>query len=133
MTMRSGTGASAPLGSEAVVDLAAAFERFEELWSPRIVAQINEYDVKIVRAEGVFPEHAHEETDELFLVLEGRLVLRLPGREPVALRAGQLHVIPRGVRHRPVADPGTRILLLEPRGTLNTGDAGLGTTGTPLV
>jgi mannose-6-phosphate isomerase-like protein (cupin superfamily) len=124
---------TAPLGSRVAVDVAAAFDRFADLWSPRIVAQVNEYDVKIVRAEGDFPEHAHEDTDELFLVLEGRLVLELPGREPVVLGPGQLQVIPRGVRHRPVADPGTRILLLEPRGTVNTGDADQpGTTGTPL-
>ena len=112
------------------------FAGFSETWSPRVVAAVNDYDVKVARGAGEFPEHAHEDTDEFFLVLEG--VLHLDLREPdrtVTLRAGGTFTVPRGVRHRPRAEPGTRLLLLEPRDTVNTGDAqGVkGTAGTRLV
>lgn len=116
------------------VDLDEAFGRFTEVWSPRIIGRVNDYDVKIAAADGEFPAHAHAETDEFFLVLAGRLTLDLPerGRE-VVLAAGSVWTVPRGVRHRPVAAPGTRLLLFEPRGTVNTGDAGVaGTEGAPL-
>ena len=112
------------------------FAGFAETWSPHVVAAVNDYDVKVARGEGEFPEHAHEDTDEFFLVLEG--VLHLDLRDPdrtVTLRRGGTFTVPRGVRHRPRAEPGTRLLMLEPRGTLNTGDAeGVqGTAGTRLV
>lgn len=112
-----------------------AFGRFDETWSPRIVAGVNDYDVKIARVEGEYAAHAHPDTDEFFLVLEGRLMLELPERgETVVLERGGIWTVPRGVRHRPVADAGTRILMFEPRGTLNSGDAAevTGTTGEAL-
>lgn len=117
------------------VHLDQAFASFDEHWSPRIAAAVNDYDVKIAKVAGEFPAHAHDDTDEFFLVLQGRLVLELPdeGRE-VVLGPGGVYTVPRGVRHRPVADPGTRILMFEPRGTVNTGDSTerAGTTGTTL-
>lgn len=117
------------------VHLADAFASFDEHWSPRIAATVNDYDVKIAKVAGEFPVHAHDGTDEFFLVLEGRLVLELPdeGRD-VVLGTGGVFTVPRGVRHRPVADPGTRILMFEPRGTVNTGDSTEreGTTGATL-
>jgi mannose-6-phosphate isomerase-like protein (cupin superfamily) len=110
------------------------FAGVHESWSPRVVAAVNGYDVKVARAAGEFREHAHDDTDEFFLVLEGTLHLDLPDRT-VTLRAGGTFTVPRGVRHRPRAEPGTRILMFEPRGTVNTGDAeGVeGTAGVRLV
>jgi len=115
------------------VDLAEAFTRFDDRWSPRIVAGVNDYDVKIAKVEGSFEWHAHPETDELFLVTRGELRLRLEGREDVVLGPGQLYVVPRGQRHLPVADAETHIVMFEPRGTDNAGDSDRpGTTGRPL-
>lgn len=117
--------------------LSDVFATFDEHWSPRVVAAVNDHDVKVAKVAGEFPEHAHDDTDEFFLVLSGALHLDLPDRT-VTLREGGTFTVPRGVRHRPRAEEGTRILLLEPRGTVNTGDAdatahGQGTAGTRLV
>lgn len=110
------------------------FAGFEETWSPRVVGAVNDYDVKVARGLGDFPEHAHEDTDEFFLVLAGTLHLDLPDRT-VTLHTGGAFTVPRGVRHRPRAEEGTRLLMFEPRGTLNSGDAeGVeGTAGHRLV
>ncbi len=105
------------------VNLTAAAGRVEELWSPRTVGAVNDLLVKVARIEGEFVWHDHPDTDELFLVLTGRLVIRLRDGE-VELRPGDLYVVPRGVEHCPLADPGTSIALLEPAGVVNTGDAG---------
>ena len=102
-----------------------------EMWSPHVVAEVNDYDVKVVNVDGDFVEHAHDETDELFLVLAGRLTIDLPDGA-VTLDPYDVFTVPRGVRHRPRAEPGTRILILEPRGTVNTGDPATGTTGVRL-
>jgi len=107
----------------AVVNLAAKAGSVEALWSPRIVARVNDYDFKVARIQGEFVWHSHPETDEAFLVLEGRLRIELEGGD-VVLGPGDLYVVPRGVEHRPVADEECRIVLIEPRGTVNTGDAG---------
>jgi mannose-6-phosphate isomerase-like protein (cupin superfamily) len=114
-----------------VVSLDRAFESFTEIWSPRIVSRVNDYDVKIARGDGEFPEHDHPETDEFFLVLAGTLHLDLPDRT-VTLHAGEVFTVPRGMRHRPRAQDGARFLMFEPRGTVNTGDPATGTTGVPL-
>lgn len=106
-----------------VVDLDAKFALFSEHWSPKLVARLNDYDVKLVRIKGDFVWHTHEDTDELFLVLEGELTIQLRDRD-VVLGPGQLFVVPRGVEHCPHADGEVRALLLEPAGTVNTGDAG---------
>ena len=110
-------------GRGRVVNLAEAFATVRDHWSPRIIAQINDFHVKAVRLKGAFVWHAHADTDELFLVTRGRLVIRLRDRE-VALGAGDLFVVPRGVEHQPVADEECEVLLIEPVGTANTGDAG---------
>ena len=109
------------------VNLADRFARFDEHWSPKIVAAVNDYDVKVVKAEGEFVWHQHDDTDEFFLVTAGRLRIMLEGGpsgdDEVVLGPGELFVVPRGARHCPMADPGTQIVLLEPRETVNTGDA----------
>lgn len=108
------------------VDLPSAYASFvSEIWAPRIAATVNDYDVKIANGGGEYVWHAHAETDEFFLVLEGRLTIELEGREPVVLGPLQLFTVPRGLRHKPSAEPGTRLLFFEPRGTVNSGDADL--------
>jgi mannose-6-phosphate isomerase-like protein (cupin superfamily) len=102
------------------VSLAEKFERIDEHWSPRIVAELNGQQVKLARVRGEFVWHHHENADELFLVVRGRLRLELPDGD-VALGPGEMCVVPRGVEHRPVADEETWIVLFEPAGTRNTG------------
>ena len=103
------------------VDLAAAFERIDVPWSPRIVARYNGNKVFLAKARGEFVWHSHPETDDLFLVLDGRLTIDLPDGV-VDLGPGELYVVPAGVEHRPRSDTGASILLIEPEGTPNTGD-----------
>lgn len=102
-----------------------------ELWSPHVVGEVNDYDVKAANVAGDYPEHVHEDTDEIFLVLAGRLHLDLLDRT-VTLDPMDVFTVPRGVRHRPRAEPGTRILNIEPRGTTQDGTA-QGTTGQRLT
>jgi mannose-6-phosphate isomerase-like protein (cupin superfamily) len=94
-----------------------------EQWSPRVVAELNDYQLKVVRIEGDFVWHDHAETDEAFLVLEGEL--RIDFRDgAVTLQPGELFVVPKGVEHKPYAAQEVKLMLIEPRGTLNTGHAG---------
>lgn len=105
------------------VSLQRAFAATTEHWSPRRVASVNDYDVRIATVHGEFVPHRHPDTDEFFLVLEGELLIRTEQGE-VRLGPGELVVVPRGVQHQPVAPRETRILLFEPRTVVNTGDAG---------
>jgi len=105
-----------------VVNIDAKFSTFTNHWSPRIVANFNDNDIMIVRVEGEFVWHDHPDTDDFFMVLDGELDIELPDRT-VTLHAGEIFVVPKGVQHRPVARKGeARLLLMEPRGTPNTGD-----------
>jgi mannose-6-phosphate isomerase-like protein (cupin superfamily) len=105
------------------VDITDKLSQFTDLWSPKIVADINDYAVKLVKLKGEFVWHTHEDTDELFLVVSGRLTIQLRDGD-VVLAPGELFVVPRGVDHCPLAEEETAVLLLEPAGTVNTGDAG---------
>jgi mannose-6-phosphate isomerase-like protein (cupin superfamily) len=104
-----------------VVDLAAKLAQFSDHWSPKVVARMNDYEVKVVKLQGEFTWHSHDDTDELFLVVDGELTIRLRDGD-VTLTAGQLYVVPRGVEHCPRADGEVSALLIEPQGTVNTGD-----------
>jgi mannose-6-phosphate isomerase-like protein (cupin superfamily) len=104
-----------------VVDLAGVLATFEEPWSPRTVALLNDYDVRVVKTVGEFTRHSHPDTDELFLVLRGSLTIRMDAGD-VELGQGQLFVVPRGVPHQPVSVAGAEVLLIEPSTTVNTGD-----------
>lgn len=106
-----------------VVNLDERFTRFTEQWSPKVVARLNDYEVKLVRIQGEFVWHDHQDTDELFLVLDGELTIQLRDGN-VTLGPGELYVVPRGVEHCPKADREVRALLLEPRGVVNTGGVG---------
>jgi mannose-6-phosphate isomerase-like protein (cupin superfamily) len=96
---------------------------FDEHWQPKIVAQLNDYDVRIVKVKGEFVWHKHDETDDFFLVLKGHLTIQLRDRD-VELDEGELYVVPKGVEHCPRAEQEASVLLIEPSGTVNTGDAG---------
>lgn len=106
------------------VNLNEKLASIKALWQPKIVARLNDYDIKLARLEGEFIWHRHEQTDELFLVLDGTLRIQLRDGE-VRLSAGELCVVPRGVEHCPITEGGPcSVVLLEPAGTRNTGDAG---------
>jgi mannose-6-phosphate isomerase-like protein (cupin superfamily) len=104
------------------VNLAAKLALFDEHWSPRTVAEMNGHKVAVVKVLGEFVWHEHAAADDFFLVLSGRLLIDLPD-ETVELGPGELYVVPRGVQHRPRAEVLTELLLIEPLGTANTGDA----------
>jgi mannose-6-phosphate isomerase-like protein (cupin superfamily) len=104
------------------VNLAEKLSLFDEHFAPRIVGALNDYKVMVVKAKGEFVWHKHDDTDDFFLVLDGRLRIRLRDRADVDLGPGDLYVVPRGVEHCPVADEEAHVLLIEPSGTPNTGD-----------
>jgi mannose-6-phosphate isomerase-like protein (cupin superfamily) len=104
------------------VRLAEKLTLFCERWSPKIVTQFNGHDVMVVKVKGEFTWHSHPDTDDFFLVLKGTLVIQLRDGD-VTLGPGDLYVVPKGVEHRPVAAEEAHLLLIEPPGTPNTGDA----------
>ncbi len=95
----------------------------EDLWSPRVIAEMNDYQFKLARVRGEFVWHDHADTDETFIVLEGRLRIELRDGE-VEIGPGEMFVVPRGVEHKPRAQEEVKLLLIEPRGVVNTGAAG---------
>ena len=95
---------------------------FEEQWSPKVITEMNDYQFKLVRLQGEFVWHQHEDTDETFIVLEGELTIDLESG-PVVLNVGEMLVIPKGMRHRPHTVSEAKVLLVEPAGVVNTGDA----------
>ncbi|XVQ87389.1 cupin domain-containing protein [Microbispora siamensis] len=105
------------------VNIADKLSRIDELWTQKKIAGLNDYEIKLARLKGEFVWHTHPETDELFVVVSGRLTIQLREGD-VVLGPGELYVVPRGVEHCPVAEEETAIMLVEPIGTLNTGDAG---------
>ncbi len=102
------------------VNFQQKFSLFTEQWKPKVVAEMNDYQFKVVRLEGDFIWHDHKDTDETFIVLEGKL--RIDFRDgTVSLSTGEMFVVPKGVEHKPFADGEVKLLLIEPRGVLNTG------------
>ena len=104
------------------VNVAEKLALFEDHWRPKTVAHLNDYKVQLVKVRGEFVWHSHADTDDFFLVLKGRLTIQLRDRN-VDLAEGELFVVPRGVEHCPSAEEETHVLLIEPVGTRNTGDA----------
>ncbi len=105
------------------VNLADKLARLDGHFKPGIVGYLNDYKLAAVKVKGDFVWHKHDDTDDFFLVLKGRLTIQLRDRD-VVLEQGELFVVPRGVEHRPRAQEEAHVLLIEPRGTVNTGDAG---------
>jgi mannose-6-phosphate isomerase-like protein (cupin superfamily) len=106
-----------------VVNLTEKYSLLTDQWAPRVIAQLNDYHFKIAKIQGEFIWHSHSETDEVFLVVDGSLTIHLRDGK-LLLEKGELCVIPRGVDHKPAAERECQILMVEPAGTLNTGDAG---------
>ncbi len=103
------------------VNLVQKFSLFQDYWSPRIVGELNDSYIKLVKFKGEFVWHHHETEDELFLVLKGSLLIKLRDRD-ISLEEGEFVIIPKGVEHLPIADEEAHVLLLEPKTTLNTGN-----------
>ena len=103
------------------VNLAEKFDSFHEYWSPRLAGEVNDMQIKLAKLKGEFVWHHHDHEDELFLVVKGRLLIRLRDRD-ISLEAGEFVIIPRGVEHLPIAEEEAHVLLFEQKGTLNTGN-----------
>lgn len=110
------------MGDDAI-NLAQKLATFVQHWSPRVVAEMNDYQFKLVKLQGEFVWHSHEDTDEVFLVLHGEMEIGFRDRD-VLLREGEMYVIPRGVEHITRAASECHALIIEPRGVVNTGDSG---------
>lgn len=106
-----------------VINFAEKLARFSEHWSPRVIAEMNDYQFKLAKLHGDFVWHKHDDTDEVFVVIDGRLSIDFRDGRAV-LGPGEMIVVPRGVEHRPHAEAECQVLLVEPRGVVNTGDAG---------
>jgi mannose-6-phosphate isomerase-like protein (cupin superfamily) len=105
------------------INFAEKLTKFSDQWQPRVIAELNDYQFKIVRIEGDFIWHDHPATDEAFIVLEGVLRIDLPDGA-VSIGPGEMYVVPKGIKHKPYAASEVKMLLIEPRGTLNTGEEG---------
>ncbi len=103
------------------INLAGKLDLIDEYWSPKIVGELNGQYVKLAKLRGEFIWHHHEDEDELFLVVKGRLIIKLRDQD-VALEEGEFFIVPRGIEHKPVAEEEVHVLLLEPKSTLNTGN-----------
>lgn len=104
------------------VNLAEKFALFSEHWTPKIIAELNDYQIKIVKVKGDFVWHDHSDTDEFFFVIEGTLFIEFENKT-MELNTGELYVVPKGVQHRPYALEECKVMLIEPRGVVNTGEA----------
>lgn len=105
------------------INFAQKLRLFDDHWAPKVIAEMNDYQFKIVKIKGDFIWHDHKDTDETFIVLDGRL--RIDFRDGhVDIGKGEMYVVPKGVEHKPCAEDEVRMLLIEPRGVVNTGDAG---------
>jgi mannose-6-phosphate isomerase-like protein (cupin superfamily) len=114
--------------ANSAINLQAKFDLLTEHWTPKVIAEMNDYQFKVVKLQGDFVWHKHDSTDETFLVIEGHLAIDVRnedlGDTSVHLGPGELYVVPKGVEHKPRAENEVKLLLIEPRGVVNTGEAG---------
>ena len=101
------------------VNLYSKFDKFSDHWSPKVIAEMNDYQFKLVKIKGKFVKHQHSDTDEVFIVIEGKMSIEF---ETETIKSGEMIVVPKGVVHKPFADEECKVMLVEPRGILNTGD-----------
>ena len=106
-----------------VINIADKFSQFTDLWAPKVIARMNDYHFKLARIKGEFIWHSHQETDELFIIMQGEMTIHLREQD-VKLKEGEMFVVPKGVEHKPIAKQECQIMVIEPAGTINTGDAG---------
>jgi mannose-6-phosphate isomerase-like protein (cupin superfamily) len=105
------------------INLEDKLSKFSEHWSPKVIAEMNDYQFKLVKIEGEFVWHDHPDTDEVFIVIEGTMQIEFEDRT-IELSEGEMLVVPKGVRHKPYAEEECKVMLVEPRGVVNTGDTG---------
>ena len=103
------------------INLREKLEKFSDHWSPKVIAEMNDYQFKLVKIEGEFVWHNHTDTDETFIVIEGEMKIEFEDKT-VVLREGEMYVVPKGVDHKPYAEEECKIMIIEPRGVVNTGD-----------
>ena len=103
------------------INLYSKFDKFGDYWSPKVIAEMNDYQFKLVKIKGEFVKHQHSDTDEVFIVIEGKMSIEFK-TETIEIKNGEMIVIPKGVVHKPFADEECKVMLVEPRGVLNTGD-----------
>ena len=104
------------------INLKDKLTKFSDHWSPKVIAELNDYQIKLVKIQGEFVWHNHPDTDEVFIVIEGSMNIEFEN-ETVQLNEGEMLVVPKGVEHKPYADSECKVMLVEPRGVVNTGDA----------
>ncbi|WP_286235679.1 cupin domain-containing protein [Thalassotalea sediminis] len=105
------------------INLNEKYAKFTEHWSPKVVAEMNDYQFKLAKIQGSFVWHSHADTDEVFIVIEGQMSIDFRDGK-VDLKEGEMFVVPKGVEHKPFAEDECKIMFVEPRGVVNTGDAG---------
>ena len=103
------------------INFKSKFQKFEDHWSPKVIAEMNDYQFKLVKIEKDFIWHKHDETDEVFIVMEGKIFIEFED-EVVEINEGEMIVVPKGVKHKPYAEKEAKIMLIEPQGIVNTGD-----------
>ena len=103
------------------INIQEKFQKFSEHWSPKVIAEMNDYQFKLAKVKGEFIWHEHKETDEVFIVIDGRMQIEFR-EEIIELETGDMYVVPKGVEHKPYAEEECNIMLVEPRGVVNTGD-----------
>ena len=105
------------------INLEKKFKKFTDHWTPKVIGEMNDYQFKVAKIKGEFIWHDHKHTDETFMVIEGEMLLKFRNKE-VKLTSGEMYVVPKGVEHKPCAENECKILVIEPRGVINTGDVG---------
>ncbi len=103
------------------INIKQKLELFSEHWSPKIISELNDYQIKLVKIKDSFVWHSHEDTDELFLVIEGSMKIEFK-EKTIELNEGEMYVVPKGIEHRPFAENECKIMLIEPKGVINTGE-----------
>tara|TARA_B110000003_G_scaffold1186_1_gene1246 strand:+ start:43 stop:405 length:363 start_codon:yes stop_codon:yes gene_type:complete len=103
------------------INLHSKFDKFGDYWSPKVIAEMNDYQFKLVKIKGEFVKHQHSDTDEVFIVIEGKMSIEFE-TETIEIKNGEMIVVPKGVLHKPFADEECKVMLVEPREVLNTGD-----------
>lgn len=108
--------------SKSAINLSQKFSKFTEHWSPKVIAEMNDYQIKLVKLHGEFTWHSHEDTDEVFIVIEGSMNIEFEDGV-VPLNKGEMFVVPKGEKHKPFAENECQVMIIEPKGVINTGDS----------
>jgi mannose-6-phosphate isomerase-like protein (cupin superfamily) len=115
------------------LNLAEKLAQFSSHWDPHVIADYNDNEVMVVKFQGEFPLHKHDDTDDFFLVLDGEMEMEIEGEAPHVVKAGEMFIVPKGVVHRPRAKEECKVLLIEPKGEPNTGDSGVAPAPKPRL